>query len=107
MSFYSTHIVSKSGKRHTCEYCGGKIEQGEEYQQASGMCEGEFWHCKLHPECVAAGQEYCRQYSFDDGWAPGEQARGRVDDDRSRPTQFKPDGTRTEEPLNPSLFGCA
>jgi len=98
MSFYDTKITKSARKQHFCDYCDEIINEGETFVREAGMnLDEEFVHAKLHLECNAASKAVAE---INEGeWEMHEYARGRVDDDRSRPPQFKPDGTRTEEPL--------
>ena len=41
----------KARKEHICDWCGGTINKGEEYDYAAIKNEGEFYTWKNHKRC--------------------------------------------------------
>ena len=73
-----------------CGWCSLRIEAGSAANYAAGVFEGDFFTSYMHPECAAA--EASRSWEERaDGFMPGENARGRTDDDFEGPPQFSAD----------------
>lgn len=90
MSFYSSHWVKKTRKHHFCGWCAKRIEPGSTTEYSAGVFDGDFWHHHMHPECVAA-RDSMTYRELEEGWSPGDFARGRTDDDPTQPPQFSAD----------------
>ena len=43
--------IKKARKPHTCFYCGGTIEKGEEYEYHKCVCDGNFSEFHNHVKC--------------------------------------------------------
>lgn len=52
MSF-CTRRERTARKDHKCFACGERINKGERYIRESGVEDGDFFDCKMHPECRA------------------------------------------------------
>jgi hypothetical protein len=87
MSCYSSRWIKKTRKPHSCLWCDKRIETGSAAYHASGVFEGDFWSGHHHPECAAAIDSQTWQ-ERQDGYSPGECARGRTDDDRESGPAF-------------------
>lgn len=47
-------------KRHTCHWCGERIEPKTKYFYWFGIVDGDTSHTKVHPECQAVIDENVR-----------------------------------------------
>lgn len=86
--------IKKTRKSHRCDWCWQVIPPGSRAHYHAGTFDGDFFHARMHPECWYA-LSACNWVN-DDGYMPGDYARGRTDDDDKAPPQFSPDGTRIE-----------
>lgn len=82
----SDYWISKTRKNHSCGWCAKRIEAGSAAHYSTGIWEGDFFAQYMHPECahVLAKMKY---REIEDGWSPGDFARGRRDDDPTAPMQ--------------------
>lgn len=81
----STHIKS-TRKYHRCCWCGQLIDKGSIAIKHAVRYEGDFWSGRMHVECDMARAEVSRRYGewyADESWA-----RGRTDDDTTKPPEF-------------------
>jgi hypothetical protein len=84
---FQSKWVKKTRKVHSCDWCGKRIEAGSATEYQAGVFEGDFFAGHLHPECAAAKDSLPWQ-ELQDGWMPGDWARGRADDDYDQPPAF-------------------
>lgn len=93
MSFYSDRWVNKTRKPHRCGWCWTMIEMGARAHYAAGITiDGDFWNGYTHPECEAAIDWLVRNTDdLEEGYNPGDGARGRRDNDRTKPPEFSSD----------------
>lgn len=62
----------KARKAHCCEWCGERIEIGEQYKRYRYFDGGDAGTVKLHSECFDAMQDYVRKQGGWAEWEPGE-----------------------------------
>lgn len=48
----------RARKPHRCDYCGQRIEVGEQYDRVRGYGSDGPWTLKQHPECAAETVEW-------------------------------------------------
>ncbi|MCC7374284.1 MAG: hypothetical protein IT581_06495 [Verrucomicrobiales bacterium] len=102
MTFRTDTLVNRTRKPHRCDWCGEWIPEHHQMVRASGRHE-DFWTAKLHPECWRAEQVFwLTKADLDDGWAPGDAARGRTDDDREAGREFTDRPITLTELRNPT-----
>jgi hypothetical protein len=90
MTHFGIHWIKKTRTPHVCGWCEKIIESGSVAEHSSGIFDGGFWSQHLHPECAAA-KDSLSYSKLEDGWCPGDFARGRTDDNMQFPPQFAPD----------------
>lgn len=66
-------IIKAARKAHRCTYCGELIEVGSTYHRWTTYDDSAH-HSKMHPECVTACAEECREYG-DNEYLPYEGTR--------------------------------
>lgn len=81
MSFTElSHATRKARKEHRCEWCGEKIEKGQDYFNYTGIGDGGFQDNKVHLECLDAMQEHFKYNTFDDEFMPYQFKRGSTEE---------------------------
>lgn len=91
MSAHFGHTwIKHTRKIHSCGWCAKRIEAGSSAEYSSGIFDGDFWAHHVHPECAAA-RDSLTYRELEDGWCPGDYARGRADDEMKLPPVFSPD----------------
>lgn len=102
MTFRTDTLVKRTLKPHRCDWCGERIDAGQQMVRVSGRHE-DFWTAKLHPECWRAEHIFWeRAADMDDGWCPWDNARGRTDDDREAGREFTDRPITAAELRNPT-----
>lgn len=84
--YHSGYWIRKTRKPHSCGWCDRIIIAGSAAHYSAGVFEGDFYSQHLHPECAAA-RDSMSYRDLEDGWSPGDFARGRRDDDGKAPMQ--------------------
>jgi hypothetical protein len=64
-------------KPHRCEWCGERIEPGQQYRYYSGVFYGNFQSTHMHNECYDACQEDASEYGMDYEFEPYRNGRGK------------------------------
>ena len=96
MSFNRERWTKSTRKKHRCLWCGGEIPAGSAACYASGTWEGDFWAGYFHPECAAAKDDVLAKYGE---WEANEgHARGRMDDDITKPPAYSADYRGSSNP---------
>ena len=72
MSFYTTRHVKKTRKECKCDWCREPINAGDPSVYISGLCEGDLFTFRYHPECRDATQRWYREYGLSDDYLPEE-----------------------------------
>lgn len=104
MTFRTDTLVKRTLKPHRCDWCGERIDAGQQMVRVSGRHE-DFWTAKLHPECWRAEHIYSISgMDIDGGWLPGDQARGRTDDDSEAGPEFTSRSITEAELKDPRNF---
>lgn len=67
--------VVKCRKRHSCGWCSEPIEIGMQAQYRAYVFDGDFGSDHMHTECAAAMHKADNR-DLEDGWTPGDYARG-------------------------------
>lgn len=81
MSFTElSHATRKARKEHRCEWCGEKIEKGQDYFNYTGIGDGGFQNNKVHLECLNAMHEHFSFDTFDDEFMPYQFKRGSTEE---------------------------
>lgn len=108
MSFHSGHPIKATRKPQPCDWCGKRIEKGSRAYYTAGVWEGDFFTGYAHPECHHA-KSHANRDDLMNGWAPGDYARGRTDDDYQAGPMFDEDGNRIDAGRPPQAEGpqCA
>lgn len=87
--FYNEREVKKTRKNHRCQWCNEPIPAGSSTVYTSGVFEGDFFSGHMHKECAHA----MHKADCEDGYIPGEHARGSVLEDGGQ--LYTPDGNLT------------
>lgn len=90
--FHKATAIKKTRTSHRCCWCGQTIDKASPAVRHAGKCEGDVWSGYMHVECDMARAEVGRRYG--EWYADESHARGRTDDDTTKPPEFVPSNTR-------------
>jgi hypothetical protein len=65
MSFHRETHVKKTRRSRPCHWCWETIEKGDPSVSTAGVCEGDLYQGRFHPECHAAIYRY---YEINNCW---------------------------------------
>lgn len=71
-----TEHIKAAKKKHRCDWCGERINEGTDYYRWRHFDGGDAGTCKIHPECYSALQATPHSELID-GWTPGQFERGK------------------------------
>jgi len=79
MSYTELKVRFPVGRKdYSCEWCAQTIPKAEKHFHRTYIWENEFNDGRMHLECERAMHEVPREH-LDEGWTPGDYARGSVD----------------------------
>lgn len=86
--FHKTTAIKKTRKAHRCCWCGQAIDTSSAAVRHAGRTDGDVWSDYMHVECDMAADAVAKRYGE---WDAGDNyARGRTDDDTTKPPEFIP-----------------
>ena len=99
MNFHNETHVKKTRKTRRCDWCSERIEKGDPSVSTSGICDGDFYQGRYHPECWTAIGRYCRKHNaWGEELPDGPMNRGGIEEAGEPESEILPENAQVEAP---------